>query len=349
MLRVTATVRALCAAALLSIGLFEKQAIAEGHYGPHDRGYGLVHQVTPAARNLAVGWRPDNLLVSLGQRLFFDARLSGTGAKACASCHSPGYAYAEPRWVSINDNGKLGRRNAPSLLDVAFLPRLMWDGSFHTLEQQALGPFQRGEMGIGVEQAVARVNSDPQYLHLFRAALGGFATPDGLGRALASFQRTLVTQESRVDRFLASKDPAALSPLERNGYEIFTRRAGCANCHHLFPLMPDGRQSSRALLSDFQFHNLGVGYKAGRYDDEGRFELSRLPNEWGAFRTPSLRNSAKSPPYMHDGSFATLEEVVEFYNGGARPNPNLSPLIRPLHLAAYEKAALVAFLRALSD
>ena len=153
----------------------------------------------------------------------------------------------------------------------------MWDGSFHTLEQQALGPFERGEMGIGVDQALQRVNSDPQYIHLFRAALGSFATADGLGRALASFQRTLVTRESRVDRFLANNDAATLSPLERDGYEIFTRRAGCANCHHLFPLMPDGRQSSRALFSDFQFHNLGVGYRAGRYDDAGRFELSNSP------------------------------------------------------------------------
>ena len=104
-----------------------------------------------------------NPLVALGQRLFFDTRLSGTGARACATCHNPGYGYAEPRWVSISDNGKLGRRNAPSLLDVAFLPRLMWDGAFHSLEQQAFGPFESGEMGIPIEEAARRVNADPQY------------------------------------------------------------------------------------------------------------------------------------------------------------------------------------------
>src|SRR5215813_11893839 len=125
-------------------------------------------------------WAPDDRLAFLGQKLFFDARLSGTGTTACASCHDPGYGYAEPRRVSISDNGQHGRRNAPSLLDVGFFPTLMWDGRFHTLEQQALSPFERGEMGIGVDQAVKRVRSDPQYVHLFRAALGRLPTADGV-------------------------------------------------------------------------------------------------------------------------------------------------------------------------
>jgi cytochrome c peroxidase len=110
-------------------------------------------------------------LVLLGQKLFFDARLSATGKTACASCHDPTYAFAEPRRVSISDSGRHGRRNAPSLLDVGFLPRLMWDGRFRTLEEQALSPFQRGEMGIGVDEALRRVSSDRRYMHLFRAAL----------------------------------------------------------------------------------------------------------------------------------------------------------------------------------
>jgi cytochrome c peroxidase len=300
-------------------------------------------------RHRGITWALDDRLAFLGQRLFFDVRLSGTGTTACASCHDPSYWFAEPRRVSISDNGQPGRRNAPSLLDVGFLPTLMWDGRFRTLEQQALGPFQRGEMGIGVDQAVKRVSSDPQYVHLFRAALGRWPTADGVARALAVFQRTLVSPASRVDRFLVNNEPAILTPLEQDGFYVFNHRAACSRCHQLFPLRPDGKQYSRPLLTDFRFHNLGVGYRFGGFADTGRYALSRLNAEWGAFRTPSLRNSIRTPPYMHDGSLATLEDVVEFYSAGGQPNPNLSPLIRPLFLDSYEKAALVAFLRALRD
>jgi cytochrome c peroxidase len=164
-------------------------------------------------RNRGITWALDDRLAFLGQRLFFDARLSGTATTACASCHDPSYGFAEPRRVSISDSGQHGRRNAPSLLDVGFLPTLMWDGRFRTLEQQALSPFQRGEMGIGVDQAVKGVSSDPQYVHLFRAALGRWPTADGVARALAAFQRTLVSPASRVDRFLVNNEPAILTPL----------------------------------------------------------------------------------------------------------------------------------------
>jgi cytochrome c peroxidase len=306
-------------------------------------------QFMQSERNRGITWALDDRLAFLGRRLFFDVRLSGTATTACASCHDPSYAFAEPRHVSISDSRKLGRRNAPSLLDVGFLPTLMWDGRFGTLEQQALSPFERGEMGIGVDQAVKRVSSDPQYVHLFRAALGRWPTANGVARALAAFQRTLVSPASRVDRFLVNNEAAILTPLEQHGFYVFTQRAPCSNCHQLFPLQPDGRVYSRPLLTDFRFHNLGVGYSFGGFADTGRYGLSHLNAEWGTFRTPSLRNSARTPPYMHDGSLATLEDVVEFYNAGGRPNPNLSPLIRPLFLDGYEKAALVAFLRALSD
>jgi cytochrome c peroxidase len=326
----------------LAAAAFASAAIAQqpDAFGP---------QFIPREHNRGIGWRFENRLALLGQKLFFDARLSGTGTTACASCHDPSFAFAEPRPVSISDNGRLGRRNALSLLDVGFLPSLMWDGRFRTLEEQALRPFQRGEMGIGVDQAVQRVSSDPQYVHLFRAALGHRPKAHGVAQALAAFQRTLVSPASRVDRFLVNNEPAILTPLEQHGFYLFNHRAGCSRCHQLFPLQPDGRQYSRPLFTDFRFHNLGVGYRFGGFADTGRYALSRLTAEWGAFRTPSLRNSARTPPYMHDGSLATLEDVVEFYSAGAQPNPNLSPLIRPLFLNGYEKAALVAFLRALSD
>ncbi len=224
----------------------------------------------------------------------------------------------------------------------------MWDGRFRTLEEQALSPFQRGEMGIGVDVALRRVRSDRGYVHLFRSALGGRPTAQGMAHALAAFQRTLMSGPSRADRFLLGKEPM-LTALEHDGFQIFNGGAGCSSCHQLFPLRRDGRVHGRPLFTDFQFHNLGVGYGYRGFADAGRYTLSRSDAEWGAFRTPSLRNVAMTPPYMHDGSLATLEDVVEFYSAGGRPNPNLSPLIRPLLLDAYEKAALVAFLRALTD
>jgi cytochrome c peroxidase len=297
----------------------------------------------------ALSWGHGDRLVSLGERLFFDPRLSRTRTTACARCHDPGYAFAEPRRVSTADNGRQGRRNAPSLIDVAFLPTLMWDGRFRSLEQQALSPFQRGEMGIDVEEAVERLNADREYAYLFRTILGQRPTASGMASALAAFQRTLLSRESRVDRFLLNDEPGALTRLERDGFHIFNRRAPCSNCHELFPLRSEGTPNRRPLFTDFGFHNLGVGYRSGRFADSGRYGLTRVERDIGAFRTPSLRNSARTPPYMHDGSLATLEEVVEFYNAGGRPNPYLSPLIRPLFLDGYEKAALVAFLRALTD
>jgi cytochrome c peroxidase len=163
-------------------------------------------------------------LTHLGHRIFFDARLSGTGTTACASCHRPDYAFAEPRRVSVSDNGAHGRRNAPSLLNVGFQAALMWDGRFNTLEQQALSPFRRGEMGISVEEAVRRMNLDSVYLRLFRLVFNQRPTPGGAARALAAYQRTLVSGESRVERYLRTRDPGLLSRIEHDGLYVFAER-----------------------------------------------------------------------------------------------------------------------------
>jgi cytochrome c peroxidase len=345
-LRIALAAGALGAALILSIGFFGHRTAAGDPYGRAPGGY--TPQSAPGPRPFEIGLRPDEQLAALGERLFFDTRMSATGRTACASCHDPRYSFAEPRRVSLSDNGKPGRRNAPSLIDVGFRPSLMWDGKFHALEQQMFGPFSSGEMGIGVEHAAQRLHADSRYAHQFREALGNGPTPDGMARAISAFQRTLVSRENRVDRLLTSNDASGLVRLELDGYEIFIRKAQCSACHRPFPLQPDGRRYRRPLFSDFQYHNIGAGLRHGELD-AGRYELTRQQSDWGVFRTPSLRNSAKTPPYMHDGSFATLEEVVEFYSAGGRPNPNLSPLIRPLHLDGYEKSALVAFLRAMGE
>jgi cytochrome c peroxidase len=286
--------------------------------------------------------------VSLGEKLFFDTRLSRTGATACASCHRPEYAFAEPRQVSIADSGRRGERNAPSLINVGFLPALMWDGRLRTLESQALSPFRRGEMGISVEEAEFRLRRDREYVYLFDLAFGGPPSAQALAAALAAYQRTLVSAESRFERFLRTSDPRILTPLERDGYGIFDSKAQCSNCHH-FSKPPTDRRQTPLFLTDWQFHNLGIGYRSGRFADLGRYSVTGRERDVGAFRTPALRNLEPTGPYMHDGSLASLEEVIEFYDRGGRANPYLSPRLRPLYLTGYEKAALVAFLRSLND
>jgi cytochrome c peroxidase len=193
------------------------------------------------------------------------------------------------------------------------------------------------------------LKADSDYVRLFYRAFRSPPTADGIARALAAYQRSLVLGESRVEWFLRTNDATILTPLERDGLAVFHARAGCSNCHRLPTPPPSARDHAPLLLSDFRFHNLGIGYRSGWFTDPGRFALSHVETDLGAFRTPSLRNVARTGPYMHDGSLTTLEEVVDFYNAGGRPNPYLSPLIRPLFLSDYDRAALVAFLRALTD
>lgn len=319
MLRIVRATHALCAAAALFISLSGTPAVA------------------------------GDPLVTLGQKLFFDTRLSGSGRTSCASCHDPRYGYAQPRRVAIGDNGQAGRRNVPSLVDVRFLQTLMWDGRFPTLEHQAFGPFASGEMGNPIHHAAQRLSSIPEYVQLFGAAFNAPPTPDNMARALSAYERTIVSRPSRVDRFLTNNEFGLLSPQERHGLDVFTRRAKCDGCHQLFPASAGGREGGRPLFTDFRYHNIGIGQRPGGPADVGRYEQTRNPADWGAFRTPSLRNSVRTPPYMHDGSIATLEEVVEFYSAGGQPNAYLSRAIRPLFLSGEEKAALVAFLRALAE
>ena len=285
-------------------------------------------------------------VIALGQRLFFDAMLSGSGRTACATCHNPDFAYGDPRPVGISDNGQPGLRHAPSLLNVAFRPYLMWDGRFASLEEQAFGPFRpEGELGIGIEAAAARISRDPSYRLQFSRAFGGSPSPEGIVAAIAAFERTIVIGNSRFDRFAINKDDRALTPIEKYGLEVFTGRGLCANCHVIFaPSTP-----SFPLFTDFEFRNIGIGFGADGFHDLGRGAITVLEVDYGSFRTPSLRNVAVTGPYMHDGSFGTLHEVIDFYDAGGNPNPNLNPILRPLGLTIQEKNGLVAFLGSLTD
>jgi cytochrome c peroxidase len=270
----------------------------------------------------------------LGKRLFFDTRLSRTGAVSCGTCHLPQHAFAQPTAVSMGVDGRLGTRNAPSLANVAWVGSLFWDGRVASLEEQAGKPLESpDEMDLALGEAVRRVSEDDGYRWQFSEAYGGPPSEPSLRRALASFVRTLVSGDSAYDRFLRG-DQSALEAPARRGLALFFDQAGCFRCHPAGPLTNDG------------FFNNGSYVDGG---DPGRKAITNRTGDLGKFRVPGLRNVAVTAPYMHDGSLPTLEAVVDQYARGGRGGPNTDPLLTPLALSPEQKADLLAFLRALTD
>jgi cytochrome c peroxidase len=297
---------------------------------------------------------------ALGQRLFADTRLSADGNVSCATCHRAEHAFTDGHPVSVGVHGKTSTRNAPSLLDVAQLPHFFWDGREARLETVVLQPLTNPvEMGLGSrDDLLRRLTADPAYAAAF-AELGGVSA-DAAARALAAYLRTLRSGDSAFDRYQAG-DRNALDADQQAGLALFTGKAACNECHQLQP--------GRARFTDDGFHHLGVndgaiaGRVAGliqRLDGRrdlgeavltetdiaglGHFVASRKPADLAAFRTPSLRNIARTAPYMHDGSVATLEEAVdqEVYYRGINKG-------RPLSMTVEERRQLLAFLSGLSD
>ncbi len=296
---------------------------------------------------IATGQRSTEM-ISLGRELFFDQRLSKDGSLSCASCHVPENAFAEPHAVSHGIGADARRRNTPTVLNSGLQRALDWDGRATSLEAQLYGVFARsGDFGIELSDAVAILRQNSRYRSLFLRTFGKGPDVDGLTRALSAFQRSLLAGNSRFDRFFFGGDSSALTLAERRGWGLFSSsRAGCSGCHAI--LFPDPRGRGVALFTDQRFHNLGIGYENGRMMDVGRYEATGEPDDWGAFKTPGLRNVALTAPYMHDGSIATLDDVVELYARGGVPNPRLDPVMRPRSLSDVDKADLVAFLKALS-
>jgi cytochrome c peroxidase len=257
--------------------------------------------------------------VALGRKLFFDARLSRDQTVACASCHDAKQAFADRRSISEGVFGRRGTRNAPTLVNRGYGASQFWDGRAPSLEEQVLKPIQDpNEMDMTLAGVTARLG----------------LTERTLAEALASYVRTIRSGNSRVDQRLSG--PAGLSQEEESGMGIFRLKGNCVTCH----VGPN--------FTDERFHNTGIAWRDGGLADQGRFAVSRRHEDRGAFRTPTLREVARTAPYMHDGSIATLEEVIEHYDKGGVPNPHLDPEIRPLHLTPQEKRDLLAFLRALS-
>jgi cytochrome c peroxidase len=303
--------------------------------------------------------------VELGRQLYFDPRLSKDGTISCASCHHPAAGYGDGDATSLGIRGQRGGRNAPTVINRLFSHIQFWDGRAPSLEAQSLGPIENPiEMGNTLQRACATVESIPGYRLQFLAVFGSpKVTPDKMAKAMAAFERSVTSGDSPYDRFDAAKpfmklDAEAFAELDEptrkrgeqvlaayratpmsesavRGMDLFFGKASCSLCH------------TGANFTDELYWNLGVGMEKDK-PDLGRFVVSGVEKDKGAFKTPTLRNIADTGPYMHDGSQKTLMEVVEWYDKGGHKNKWLSERVKPLGLSAQDKADIVAFMQALS-
>jgi cytochrome c peroxidase len=274
--------------------------------------------------------------IELGRRLFFDKLLSSDRSVACASCHKPELAFSDGLTVPIGVTNHRGTRNAPAIINRAYGKSFFWDGRAQTIEEQVLDPIQNpAEMNLPLDELIARLKAEPSYVDAFQQTFSDGISAANVSRALASFVRTLRSGNTSFDEF-QNGNSAALSAEARRGLQLFRGKANCVACH----VGPN--------FTDEQFHNTGVAWRDGQFTDAGRYAVTQQEKDRGAFKTPTLREVSRTAPYMHDGSLATLKEVIEYYDRGGNANPHLDAEIRPLHLTLEEKTYLLAFLNALN-
>ena len=279
-----------------------------------------------------------NEKVELGRLLVFDKRLSQDNTIACMSCHLAKFAFTDGKPVATGIRGQKGGRSAPASFNRVFSSAQFWDGRAATLEAQSVGPFTNPiEHGFANYDVMrAKMMKIAGYRKLFKQAFGeGDITIDNVGRAIASFQRTVLSGNSPADRFDQGQEAGAISEEAQHSLILFREKARCTKCHSGFN------------FTDEKFHNLGLGWDDNKVD-LGRYMVTKNAEDIGAFKTPTLREIARSAPYTHDGRFKTLEEVVNFYNQGGVKNPHQDPLIIPLDLTDQEKHDLVQFLHTLN-
>jgi cytochrome c peroxidase len=309
--------------------------------------------------------------IALGRKLYFDTRLSKDGTLACATCHDVSRGFTDHRSVSEGIGDHLGKRSAPTTMNAALMQSQFWDGRAPSLEEQAklpiLNPIEMGHPDAA--SAMAAVNTDPAYVGLFQKAYGHAPNYDDLGRAIASFERTLIFLAAPFDRF-AGGDSRAISAAAQRGLELFNGKARCVSCHMI--------NSSNPLGTDNLFHNIGVSARTQNFEalagkalgvlkensdsaaldklaietdmsELGRFLVTKKRGDVGAFKTEQLRNVGLTAPYMHDGSLKTLWDVMDHYNKGGETNAYLDGGIEPLNLSESEINDVVAFLFTLTD
>lgn len=300
----------------------------------------LALSVMIAAFSLHVPPKKIKTKAQLGEKLFSEKLLSKDSSVSCASCHKPEFAFADTLAFSIGINSKPTSRNTPSVLNMKNRPYFFWDGRAASLEEQALIPIANpDEMGLPIKEAVERLNRSEEYRRLFKRVFGQLPNAQNLGAAFAAFEKTLETDESKFDDWANGK--GELTQQEERGRQLFiSNKAKCFDCH------------SSEDFTDDQFKNIGL-YNGTTQKDEGRFFITNDKKDLGRFKTPGLRNVAVTGPYMHDGRFKTLEQVVLYYN-----NPYMfvedplnmdTLLLQPLQLSNQENADLVAFLKTLTD
>lgn len=295
--------------------------------------------------------------IELGKKLFFDRRLSGDGTMSCVTCHDPETGYSDQLEISLSYPTTKNWRNSLPLINTAYNTSLFWDGRAQSLEEQALFPMMSAfEMNQNLDFLEEELKEVPEYVDAFKKVFGGEITRQRIAMALASFERTITSRNAPLDKYLDGDDNA-LAPEQKMGYGIFTGKGKCSRCH-------DG-----ANFTDNTFYNLGVadnpalmndprvtatmrftakvsGYKEYRSltEDPGRYLVTKDKKDWKAFKTPGLRELALTAPYMHNGVFETIDDVIEFFNKGGGEDKNKTPLLAPLNLTDAEKQALKSFL-----
>jgi len=283
--------------------------------------------------------------VALGKMLYYDQRLSGDGNRSCYGCHLEEHGLTDGRTLALGAFDKELTRNTPTMWNIGFHDAFYWDGRTPTLEKQVQGAWSGGNMGAsgqdgapGMEQICANLMEIPDYQERFQQVFGAGCTPDNVGQAVASFMRTIVSTDSPWIRF-RNGDESALSEEARRGYEIFSGKAKCTNCH-------DG-----LLLTDLQYHNVGIGMDKPT-PDPGRARVTNNEQDTGAFKTPTLIDVAESGPYFHDGSVESLEEAVHLMSQGGKPNQYLDETnmadVKNANLTEEDEGAILAFLRELT-
>ena len=274
--------------------------------------------------------------VELGKLLFFDSRLSKKDTIACATCHIPALAFTDGQPVSTGIDRLQGGRSAPTAINRLFSSAQFWDGRAPMLEDQSVGPFVSPvEHGFANhEELVDKVKSIQGYALLFDQAFGTGISKKTIGQAIASFQRTLLSGNSAYDRHNSGQDEQALSAGAKRGLSLFRGKALCFTCH------------SGPNFTDEKYHNLGIDWDTDHVD-LGHYAVTKKPTDIGAFKTPTLREISKTAPYMHDGRFSTLRQVIDFYDRGGIDNPHKDPLAQPLKLNEAEKKDLIEFLLSL--